>query len=196
VKHTILLFTLVLLVLVGLVACSGDDGGTSGNADMGGSTTDTGGDDVAVDGTISPDVGETVADAVADATEDVDEEIDQDLPGDNVNPTVSITAPLDGQTVGGQVVVEIDADDNVGVTSVAIAVNGEEATSLTATPYSWTWDTAGLMSGEYTLMAEAHDAAGNSASHEITVAITAVCENNDCPPQSVKIITPVADAKV
>jgi len=118
-------------------------------------------------------------------------------PADTQNPQVSIVAPQDGEVVEGAVSVTLEADDNVGIEKIELYVDGTLATTLTTGQREWTWDTTGLMAGNYLLRAMAYDAAGNSEYDEIEVFVDSACDlSGDCPPKSVKIVTPVDGGKV
>lgn len=83
--------------------------------------------------------------------------------GDATPPTVTVTAPAAGTNVSGTTTITADASDNVGVTSVAFAVDG---TALgppdTTVPYSVSWDTTTAAPGAHVLTAVARDEANNT----------------------------------
>ena len=59
---------------------------------------------------------------------------------DHSNPTTAITSPANGSTVpSGTVAVAADASDNVGVTSVALQVDGSTVATDTTAPYTFDW---------------------------------------------------------
>ena len=87
---------------------------------------------------------------------------------DTTAPTVNVTAPSGGATVGGSVDVTASASDNVGVVKVEFYVNGMLLGSDTSSPYSLTWDTTSVPNGTHTLMAKAVDAAGNVGTDDDT----------------------------
>jgi hypothetical protein len=89
---------------------------------------------------------------------------------DNVPPTVNITSPADGASVGGTIDVTVNASDNISVASVTLAVDGNVIGSVSSAPFAFSWNTANVMEGTHTLLATAKDGAGNSASSTITVA--------------------------
>lgn len=90
---------------------------------------------------------------------------------DTTPPTVAITSPLDGAVVqrGTTITVEADAADNVGVTSVVFRLDGVIQCTDTQAPYSCQVSIPSKPNQPYVITATAFDAAGNSASHEITV---------------------------
>ena len=90
--------------------------------------------------------------------------------GDITAPSVSITSPANGATVSGTVSIQASCSDNVGVTSVTIVVDGKTLATLTASPYTYAWNTGTIADGNHTITATAKDAAGNSKSASITVA--------------------------
>ncbi len=117
--------------------------------------------------------------------------------GDGVAPEVEILAPQDGETVSGVVQVRIAASDDVAVTRVELEVNGTQAATLSEPPYEWLWETDDLPGGDYELAAAAFDAAGNRGRAAVSVTLERVCgPEDDCPPEGVRIITPVAGATV
>jgi hypothetical protein len=99
---------------------------------------------------------------------------------DTTKPTVSVTAPASNAAVSGTAPVTVSATDNVGVTKVEFYVNGALQGTDSASPYTFSWNTASVANGSYTLTAKAYDAAGNvgqSASTTVTV-------NNTVTPPS------------
>jgi hypothetical protein len=78
-----------------------------------------------------------------------------------VSPTTSIVTPVSNASVSGTVTINVSAIDNVGVTKVEYYVNGVVQDSATSSPYVFSWNSASLSSGSYTLIAKAYDAAGN-----------------------------------
>jgi hypothetical protein len=108
-------------------------------------------------------------------------------------PTVAITAPAAGATVGGTVTVSASATDNVGVVGVQFQLDGAAlGAELTAAPYAVTWDTKAAPNGAHTLTAVARDAAGNMG----TAAAVSVTVFNDVTPPTVAITAPAAAATV
>jgi subtilisin family serine protease len=89
-------------------------------------------------------------------------------PPDTTAPTISITSPSNGATVSGTVVIQASASDNVGVNSVAFLVDGALKCTVTAAPYSCSWDAAATPDGPHSITAVAKDAADNSGTASIT----------------------------
>src|SRR5438309_533281 len=103
---------------------------------------------------------------------------------DTTPPTVSITSPVSGATVGGTTSVTANASDNVGVVGVQFLLDGANlGVEDAAAPYSVSWNTTTASNGSHTLTAVARDAAGNrTTSAPVTVTVF-----NDTTPPSVTI---------
>jgi thermitase len=114
---------------------------------------------------------------------------------DTTSPTVAMTAPLDGAAVSGTAVVDVTADDNVGVVKVDLLVDGVHFVSDTTSPYSFAWDTTTLANGTHTLQAAASDAANNRAS-TAPISVTVFNTPPDTTPPVVSITAPAAGATV
>ncbi|KAA0890514.1 Ig-like domain-containing protein [Oryzomonas rubra] len=108
-------------------------------------------------------------------------------------PTVSLSSPITSTTVSGTVSVNASASDNVGVTKVEFYVNGVLKATDTATPYVYSWNTAGLASGNYTLQAKAYDAAGNVGQSGV-VSVTVAGSDTTAP--TVSVTSPATGAVV
>jgi hypothetical protein len=82
---------------------------------------------------------------------------------DATAPTVAITAPAGGATLGASVSVTANASDNVGVTGVQFKLDGGNlGAEDTSVPYGVTWDTTAAADGAHVLTAVARDAASNT----------------------------------
>ena len=131
----------------------------------------------------------------ADSTDAVD--LLAELPPDTLPPVVKIISPKDGAVVSGTQTIVVDATDDRGVAVVDVYLEGELLGTVPMEPWELLWDTTALATGNYRLVAVASDEAGNIAQDEVEVLIQGSCdESGDCPPKSVKIITPVAGSTV
>ena len=91
---------------------------------------------------------------------------------DTTPPTIAITSPANGSTVGAKnTKITVSATDNVGVTQVCIYIDGILQATLTGAPYSYTWSTRRVSSGQHIITANAWDAAGN-VGHATPVTVT------------------------
>ena len=98
---------------------------------------------------------------------------------DTTYPTVSVTAPASNTTVSGNVAVTASASDNAAVSKVEFyldSANSTAVSTVTASPYTFTWNTAAAANGSHTLYAKATDTSNNatiSAGIPVTVSNTA-----------------------
>lgn len=91
---------------------------------------------------------------------------------DAIPPTVAIDSPTAATPVSGLVTISASAADATGIASVEFFVDGAIAGTDYSAPYTWSWDTATLAGGSFTLTARAVDSAGNSQmSVPVTVAV-------------------------
>jgi len=92
---------------------------------------------------------------------------------DNLGPSVAITAPAGGATVGGVVGVTAAASDAVGVAQVEFAADGVSIGIDTNGADGWavSWDSATSPDGAVSLTATATDTAGRTATDTISVTV-------------------------
>ncbi|MCX7993889.1 MAG: S8 family serine peptidase [Fimbriimonadales bacterium] len=89
---------------------------------------------------------------------------------DTTPPTVSITSPANGATVGNTQSVTVGASDNRGVVRVELYLNGGLVASSNSGSATFNLNTRQWSRGAHTLQARAYDAAGNiGSSAAITV---------------------------
>ncbi len=114
---------------------------------------------------------------------------------DTQAPTAAITSPAASSSVSGIVAVAVNATDNVGVDRVELKVNGTVIGVDSASPFSFSWNSAGAPNGMSTLVATAFDKAGNATASSpvaVNVANAAPPVVKDTTPPVVKIDNPVA----
>jgi thermitase len=80
---------------------------------------------------------------------------------DTVAPGVQITSPANGDYVGRNVNVSVQAADNVGVSRVDLYIDGRYFASSGSAAAVFSWNTRRVSRGSHTLQAVAYDAAGN-----------------------------------
>lgn len=90
---------------------------------------------------------------------------------DQIKPTVAITSPAGGSIVSGSVSVTASATDNVKVTKLVLAANGNILCTLTAASGTCIWNTAAYPNGGNTLTATAYDAANNAGVAQAVVTV-------------------------
>jgi len=101
---------------------------------------------------------------------------------DTTPPTVTITAPISGTVVSGDLFVSALASDDRAVVRVDLLIDGAVHSTDQVAPHEWSIDTRAMPDGGRVLTAEAWDAAGNSAVSApvaLTVSNATPC---DCPP--------------
>jgi chitinase len=108
---------------------------------------------------------------------------------DTTPPSVSIVSPTSGATVSGTVQVQVSASDDIGVTKVTLAVDGATTGTLTASPWTFDVGTLALANGTHSFAATASDAAGNSATAQVTVTVQNAAADTTAPskPSNVKV---------
>jgi hypothetical protein len=83
-------------------------------------------------------------------------------PGDTTAPGVTLTAPVTGETLMGDITLNATASDNIGVARVDFYADDVLLISSDETdPYTTVWSTTPQDVGPHTLTARAYDAAGN-----------------------------------
>jgi len=113
---------------------------------------------------------------------------------DTAAPSVSLTAPSGGATLSGTVTLSATAADNVGVAGVKFKVDGADVdTEDLSSPYSVSWNSAGVTAGSHQLTAVARDSAGNSAT---SAAVSVTVNNADSIAPVVSLTAPAAGATV
>lgn len=98
---------------------------------------------------------------------------------DQLNPTVTITSPAEGDILSGIQPILATASDDTGVTGVTFYHGSTQIGSEDVTaPYSVDWNTTSVVDGEYELTAVARDNAGRTT----TSSIAAVSVSNPNGP--------------
>lgn len=99
-------------------------------------------------------------------------------------PSVAITSPANGSSIGDQVSITVASSDNVGVTQVVLYINGAVHASSTSANPTFTWNASTAANGTHTIEATARDAAGNTNSTAIAVTKNAVVIDPPPPTSS------------
>lgn len=86
-------------------------------------------------------------------------------------PSVTITAPGTGDTVGGVVTIEATAADDNAIAQVEFFIDNTSIGTVASTPYSFDWDSSTVTNGEHTIRAVATDDASQTESHAIIVTV-------------------------
>ncbi len=91
---------------------------------------------------------------------------------DRTPPTVQITAPTDNAMVAGLVQIQANVTDNLGVSRVEFAADGQTLGEVTVAPYTYRWDTSGVTEGAHVLRVRAFDAANNQGEASVNITVT------------------------
>lgn len=107
-------------------------------------------------------------------------------------PVVSITTPSNGSSVSGTVTISVSASDNIAVSSVSLSVDGVLISTLTTSPYNFTWNSTNAIDGTHAISATAKDAKNNSATSTISVTknTTIVVPPTTTLPSAIILLTP------
>jgi len=89
----------------------------------------------------------------------------------NAAPSVSLSSPTSGQTVSGTITLSAIAADDKGVSRVVFMADSTTLATDTSSPYSASLNTATLSNGTHTIRAQAFDAAGLSATSQVSVNV-------------------------
>lgn len=100
---------------------------------------------------------------------------------DTTAPTITLTAPLNGQTVSGNVTVTSSISNLSDVSKVELLVNSQSVATSTTSPYNIVWDSRTVADGSYELKTRVTDPSNNTnTSPPITVNV----DNVVAPPPS------------
>jgi hypothetical protein len=106
--------------------------------------------------------------------------------GDSTPPTVSLQSPTANQQVTGTINLTATASDASGISQVKFLVDGTVVNTDTTSPYSYSWNSAGVTNANHTITAQATDNKGNSATSTavtITVNNAVTCTGTGQPPR-------------
>ena len=134
----------------------------------------------------------TAADAAGNtSTSSIQVTVNNSSGADLTSPTVSITAPTNGAAFDPNVgvSVNVNASDNVGLSSISLSVDGTVIGTSNTSSGSFSWNT-GSVSGPHTLSAKAYDAAGNQGSTSISVTVNTTVLPPSSLPSSANIAMP------
>ncbi len=109
-------------------------------------------------------------------------------------PSVSIISPQNGQTVGGTVNIQVDAQDDRSISKVEFYIDNIKTYTDAGRPYSWNWDTTQYSEGPHTIKVVAYDSANQTATHQITLTVSRNVQQDN--PPSVDFISPTNGATI
>jgi hypothetical protein len=106
-------------------------------------------------------------------------------------PSVTITTPVGG-VVSGNVTVSVEAEDNAGIETVSLYIDGAWIDEDRSAPYVFTWDSTGHTGGDASIEARAFDSSSNMGSHSVQVIV----DNQSIAPITVAAVTADASTTV
>lgn len=92
--------------------------------------------------------------------------------GSNSAPSVSITSPSNHANVTGTITISADASAPSGVGSVQFSIDNTAIATITAAPYSTSYNMNQLANGSHTISALVTSTSGSTATSEITVTVS------------------------
>jgi len=127
--------------------------------------------DASLDTTTLTDGAHTLTVKAFDAAGNVTTSATVSVTVDNTLPSVTITSPSNNARVSRNTTVTIaaNASDAIGVTKVEFLVNNVLKCTDTISPYTCAWAVPSGPNINYSLQAKVYDAAGNTATHTISV---------------------------
>lgn len=112
--------------------------------------------------------------------------------GDDPLPTVTILSPEDGNNIKGEIKIQADASDNIGIKSVKFYIDDQYLGYDATDPYEYLFNTALFPDDTHIIRADAYDTSNQVTSAEVTVSII----NGSGSGPSVSIISPIDNAEV
>jgi thermitase len=110
-------------------------------------------------------------------------------------PVVSISSPANAATVSGTISVQGTATSSMAITSIQFLVDNQQVATASASPFSFSWNSATSSNGSHTLTVNAYDSSGNVGTSSVSVNVS----NNsitDTKPPSVSILQPANGANI
>lgn len=105
---------------------------------------------------------------------------------DTTAPNISIIEPSNNASVSGDISINANATDNIGVVNVVFKIDDQLVASKTSTPFNYLWDTSTASNGSHTITATAYDAAGNQKQTAVTVTVNNQATITIFPPTNLK----------
>jgi len=94
-----------------------------------------------------------------------------DEPKDTTSPEVSFTDLTVDKPVWNTVPIKIDANDNQGIATMDVFVDGNLVTTITETPYETTWDSNTVSDGSHIVKVVVTDMSGNKVEKAVTIVV-------------------------
>lgn len=95
---------------------------------------------------------------------------------DHIAPEISFVTPQEQAAVYGNVAIQVEATDDIGVQVVRFAIDDRASCVIVDPPYICVWNSVAAGQGERVLSATAYDAQGNRRNATIRVTAAALLE--------------------
>lgn len=114
----------------------------------------------------------TASDAAGNTGSSTTVSVTAEVP-DTEDPVVTITSPTAGASFSAGAIIAVSgtASDNVGVTSITVAIGDEDPVEASLTGEDWLIELIAPDIGSYVITATASDAAGNSGSATVAIVV-------------------------
>ncbi len=96
---------------------------------------------------------------------------DDDEPTDSALPEVSFTDLTVDEPVWNTVPIKIDANDDQGIATIEIFIDGDLVATVTEAPYETTWDSNTVSDGSHIVKVVVTDMSGNKVEKEVTIVV-------------------------
>lgn len=84
---------------------------------------------------------------------------------------VTLSNPQDGAEVGGMVNLEVDFSVPAAVNTVEYSLDDDLLATVTASPYTYEWDSSTVATGSHTLQVQVTDSAGNVGEAQVSIVV-------------------------
>ncbi len=118
------------------------------------------------------------------------------LGADSQAPIVTFISPNSDTELNGSVSIEVSIQDEYEITDARLLINGEVVTTWESEPYSYTWNTAGLEPGSYSVVVEATDDSDNTGRAKLEFTIKENSVFNEPAPSSASGVTDNAQQRL
>jgi hypothetical protein len=128
--------------------------------------------DFAIDSTIlNSGANQIEARAIDSSNNESSDQITVNVIDDTTSPTITITNPVNGQTISGKTKIIVLASDDSGISNVKIFIDGTLKETLTGNTYEFTWNPKGASGGTHTISSVATDIYENSSQISVDVIL-------------------------
>ena len=99
------------------------------------------------------------------------------IPGDEL-PTITITSPVQNQTLSGIQPIQTTVNDDIQVAKVEFYIDGILKSTITTSPYTYSWNTESVSNGAHTIKAVVYDNNNQTDFEKISVKVANITPSN------------------